>query len=103
MTTAAQVLAARHLRDVARSTVKTDVSIVRLALAERSLLARVRDRVVLSVTQTAEEGVALADENRVIVGLTLAAAVGWVFRRPLGTLAGRMSSLSRRALKRWRR
>ena len=103
MTTAAQVLAARQLRDVARSTVKTDVSIVRLALAERSLLARVRDWVVLSVTQTAEEGVALANENRVIVGLTLAAAAGWVFRRPLGTLAGRMSSLSRRALKRWRR
>ncbi len=102
MTTVAELVEARRLRDMARGIVKTDVATVKLELAERSIPERVRDRIVLAATETAEDGVALVRENRVVVGLTVAALIGWLFRGQLGTLSARGYSLARGTIARWR-
>jgi hypothetical protein len=102
MTSGADVIAARKLRDAARGIVKTDIATVRLELGQRSIPERVRDQVVRSVTQVADDGLALVNDNRAVAGLTIAAVTGWLLRRPLGTLSGYMCSLSRRTFRRWR-
>jgi len=102
MTTAAELIEARRLRNAARGIVRTDIATVRVELAERPLVTRVRDQVLLSAAKAADEGIALANENRVVVGLTVATAFGWLFRNPLGTLSRRTYFLARRAITRWR-
>jgi len=82
----AALIAARELRDVARSIVRTDVRTLRLSLAERPLARRMRDQAVSAVVDTAERGIDLALENRALLGVTLAAIIGWLFRKPLGSL-----------------
>jgi len=102
MTSAADLIEARRLRNAARDIVRTDIATVRVELAERSLGTRLRDQVMLSAAQATDEGIALANENRVVVGLTVAAAFGWLFRNPLGTLSRRTYFIARRVLTRWR-
>ena len=83
----AELIEALRLRDMARAIVRTDLETLRLGLAERPLTSRVRDKVITTAVDTAESGIDLALENRLVLGLTLASMIGWLFRKPLGALA----------------
>jgi len=102
MTTVGDLIEARRLRDAARAIVRTDITTVRLDLAQRPLTTRVRDKVVLAATQTADDAVALAKDNPLVVGLTLAALLGWLFRNRLGALLQATYAQTERAITRWR-
>jgi len=78
------LIEARRLRDAARGIVTTDLATLRHGLTDRPLASRVRDRVIAGVVETVEDGVALADENRLVLGLTVTALAGWLFRDRLG-------------------
>ncbi|WP_353230772.1 hypothetical protein [Novosphingobium sp.] len=83
----AALIEARRLRDAARAIVHNDVATLRADLAARPLPQRMRDRAVQSATEALHSGTELAQENRLVLGLTLGALVGWLFRRRLGMLA----------------
>jgi hypothetical protein len=102
MTSPARLIEARRLRDAARAIVRTDVATLRLDLAERPLTTRVRDQVVLAATQTAQDGVALAKDNPLIVGLTIAAVIGWLLRNPLSALLHAAYVQAVQAIAHWR-
>ena len=102
MTTVADLIEARRLRNTARAIVRTDVATLRLDLAERPLATRVRDQVVSTTTQVIDDGVALANENRAIVGLTIGAVFAWLFRKPLGRLVQAIYARIEQAFARWR-
>jgi hypothetical protein len=97
-----QVIEARRLRDAARGIVYTDLATLRHGLADRPLTSRVRERVIAGVVDTFEDGVALADENRLVLGLTLAALAGWLFRNRLGGLGQTVFAWAERAVAHFR-
>lgn len=102
MTPAAHLIEARRLRNAARAIVRTDVATLRLDLAERPLTTRVRDQVVSAATQTAQDGVALAKDNPLIVGLTIAAVIAWLFRNRLSALLQAAYARAEQAIAHWR-
>ncbi len=81
------LIAAQHLRDMARAIVRTDLATLRASLAAEPLSRRLRKRVVAGAVDTAQSGIELALENRALLAVTLAAAIGWLFRKPIGGLA----------------
>jgi hypothetical protein len=91
MTDEIGLIEARRLRDAARAIVRTDFATLSHQLAERPLTVRLRERVAEGVTGAVERTIALADENRVVVGLTVATALGWLFRNRL-VRAGRAAA-----------
>lgn len=82
----AALIAARRLRDRARAIVRTDVETLRADLTARPILQRMRDSAVARATDALHAGAELAQENLVVLGLTLGALAGWLFRRRLGRL-----------------
>jgi len=78
------VILIEAIGDAARGIVTTDLATLRHGLTDRPLASRVRDRVIAGVVETVEDGVALADENRLVLGLTVTALAGWLFRDRLG-------------------
>ncbi len=78
---------ARRLRDAARANVHTGLTTLRDSLTERPLARRVTDRIATEVTETLDSGVELARESKGVIALTLAALLGWLFRRQLGSAA----------------
>lgn len=83
----AALIEARRLRDLARTVVRTDLQTLRLSLTERPLARRAQDRLVATAVDTAESGLELARENGVVLALTAASLVAWLFRKRLGALA----------------
>lgn len=82
----AYLIAARQLRDTARSIVRADLATLQASLAERPLTQRVRDRAVDGAAELAQDTLDLAFESRSLLGATLAGVIGWLFRKPLGSL-----------------
>jgi hypothetical protein len=91
MTDEIGLIEARRLRDAARAIVSTDFATLSHQLAERPLTVRLRERAIEGVTDAVESGIALADENRVVVGVTIAAVIGWLLRNRL-VRAGRAAA-----------
>ncbi|MBA4086943.1 hypothetical protein [Novosphingobium sp. ERW19] len=86
MTAPLELTAARALRDEALSVVKGDLEIAKLELSP----GRVKERAVEEAVEMLDSARAVADENKVVIGVTVAALFGWFFREPLQQLAERV-------------
>ncbi len=82
----------RATRDAARAVFDTRLVRVRNALAERGIGSRVLDEGRDRAKGTAEEAVAVARENRLIVAGTVLALIAWLVRRPVGRWTSRTVS-----------
>jgi hypothetical protein len=51
---------------------------------------RVKERAVEEAVEMLDSARAVADENKVVIGVTVAALLGWFFREPLQQLAERV-------------
>lgn len=72
---------ARALRNTALGLVRTDVERVRASLAAKPVGEQLRDAALGKLVDGAETARTVAEDNKLVVGLGLAALVGWVFRR----------------------
>jgi hypothetical protein len=88
---AQSLIAARHLRDTARETLRRDLDTLRAELSCRPIASRVRDSAVRQASSAAQTVTDLAVDNRAAIGLTVAVLTGWLFRKRLGAMAQEIS------------
>ena len=84
--TATDVLAARAVRDAARTAFDSRVVTLKDDLAERSVGTRIADDLVEKASQGLAEAIEIADSNRGVIAGTIAALALWLLRRPLAEL-----------------
>jgi len=77
---------ARSLRSDAWALVRGDVSRLRGGLEQRTIAQRLKDRATDEVMEAVDGAVAVASDNKAVVGVTVAALAGWLFRGPLWKL-----------------
>ncbi|MES2493299.1 MAG: hypothetical protein V4579_08485 [Pseudomonadota bacterium] len=82
----------RVTRDAARAVFNARLTRVRNALAQRGIGSRVLEEGRDRAKGTAEEAVAVARENRLIVAGTGLALLAWLVRRPVGRLTARAAN-----------
>ena len=75
-------------RDAARAKALRNFAALRENLAARSIPARIGDRAAEAALDTLETAKDVARENKVVVGVTIAALLGWVLRGPITRLLG---------------
>lgn len=83
MSAPGSVALARALRDEALAVVKGDLEIAKLELSP----GRVKERALDEAVEILDSARAIADENKFVIGATLAALAGWYFREPIRRLA----------------
>lgn len=81
----------RANRDAARAVFDARLTRVRGGLAERGVGARIMDDTLDRARAGADEAVAVARENRLVVAGTVLALAAWMLRRPLARLAGKLA------------
>jgi hypothetical protein len=86
-------------RDTARSRLRGNVEAIRAQLAERSIPARIGDRATEAALETLETAKDVARDNKVVVGVTIAALLGWTLREPITRLV--KSQLPRKSARWW--
>jgi hypothetical protein len=74
---------ARALRTEAWALVKADMERLRDGLAEKPIGQRIKDKAVDEAMDVVDGAVAVANDNKAVIGATLAALAGWAFRGPL--------------------
>lgn len=80
---ATEVLAARAVRDAARTAFDSRVAALKDDLAERSIGTRIADDLLDKANQGLAEAIEIADSNRGVIAGTIAALALWLLRRPL--------------------
>ena len=80
---ATEVLAARAVRDAARTAFDSRVAALKDDLAERSIGTRIADDLLEKANQGLAEAIEIADSNRGVIAGTIAALALWLLRRPL--------------------
>lgn len=83
MTTKAQVMADRHMRDAARALVDADVANLRADLAFRGIGERALGRVVEGASEVYDEAMEVASDNKGALAAIVAALVLWFARNPI--------------------
>ncbi|MGV3511652.1 MAG: hypothetical protein ACO1OX_06570 [Novosphingobium sp.] len=86
MSDPALVTSARVLRDEALAVFKGDLEIAKLEISP----GRVKERAFDEAVEMLDGAKAIADENRVVIGATFAALLGWFFREPIRQMADRL-------------
>ncbi|OYW47733.1 MAG: hypothetical protein B7Z36_02230 [Novosphingobium sp. 12-63-9] len=86
MSDAKQLSDARALRTEAWAQVRGDVERLRDGLDDKSIGQRIKERATDEVVDAIDTARDVAGENKTVIGLTVAALVGWLFRRPIGEL-----------------
>ncbi len=86
-------------RDAARAKLRGNLDTIRAELAARSIPARIGDRAAETAMDTLETAKDVARDNKVVVGVTIAALLGWLLRGPISGLFG--SRLPRISAKWW--
>jgi len=74
---------ARALRTEAWSLVRQDVARLRDGLHEKPIAQRIKDRATEQAVGAMDEAVAVASDNKALIGVSAAALLGWLFRGPL--------------------
>lgn len=77
---------ARALRDEALAVFKGDLEIAKLEISP----GRVKERAMDEAVEIIDSARAIADENKVVIGATFAALIGWYFRESIQEYAGRL-------------
>jgi len=80
---ATDLLAARAVRDAARTAFDSRVAALKDDLAERSIGTRIADDLLEKANQGLAEAIEIADSNRGVIAGTIAALALWLLRRPL--------------------
>lgn len=80
---ATDVLAARAVRDAARTAFDSRVTALKEDLAERGIGTRIADDLLEKANQGLAEAIEIADSNRGVIAGTIAALALWLLRRPL--------------------
>jgi hypothetical protein len=80
---ATEVLAARAVRDAARTAFDSRVAALKDDLAERSIGTRIADDLLDKANKGLAEAIEIADSNRGVIAGTIAALALWLLRRPL--------------------
>lgn len=85
---------ARQLREDAWRLVRGDVAALREGLAEKPIGRRIREHAAGEIVETIDMARDIATENKVVLGLTVAAVAGWLLRAPLSRIAGRWLAIA---------
>lgn len=86
MSDPASIASARMIRDEALAVFKSDLEIAKLEASP----GRVKERALSEAVDMLDGAKAIADENRVVIGATLAALLGWFLREPIRQMADRL-------------
>ncbi|MBF9150202.1 hypothetical protein [Novosphingobium jiangmenense] len=86
MSAPAAVASAKALRDDALAVFKGDLEIAKLEVSP----GRVKERAMDEAVEMLDSARAIAEENKAVIGATLAALLGWFFREPIRELAERL-------------
>lgn len=82
----------RLTRDAARAVFDGRLARVRQAVADKGIGARMADETLGRAKAAADQTVAVAKDNRLIVAATLAALAGWFLRKPLMRWVARITN-----------
>lgn len=78
-----------HLaRDAAKAIMLADFERVKADLSMRGVGGRIADTISEEASEMSEEVIALAEENKAVIGGVVAALVLWLSRGPIGRLLG---------------
>ncbi|MDF8331689.1 hypothetical protein [Novosphingobium cyanobacteriorum] len=77
------LIEARALRTEAWALVKQDMARLKGGLEAKPIGQRIKDRATEQAFDVVDEAVAVASDNKAVIGITVAALVGWLFRGPL--------------------
>jgi hypothetical protein len=80
---------ARTLREDAWALVRADVALLRNGLEARPIAQRIKEQAIDEMVDVVDTARDVASENKAVVGLTLAALVGWLLRGPIADLIKR--------------
>jgi len=83
MSGAKELAEARALRTEAWAQVRGDVDRLRDGLDHKPIGQRIKERATDEVVDALDTARDVAGENKTVIGLTVAALVGWLFRRPI--------------------
>ncbi|WP_295529758.1 hypothetical protein [Novosphingobium sp. Chol11] len=89
----------QRTRDAARARMRDNLATVRAELSARSIPARIGDRAAEAALDSLETAKNVARENKLVLGVTAAALLGWLLRGPITRLLG--SRLPRIPAKWW--
>jgi hypothetical protein len=78
---------ARALRNDAWALVHEDLAQLRDGLASKPIAERIKERAVDQLVDVVDTARDVAEDNKAVIAVTIAALMGWMFRRPLTTLA----------------
>lgn len=81
----------RLIRDAARAVFDARLARLRQGVADKGIGARVADEALGRARATADQTLAVAKDNRLIVAATLAALAAWFLRKPLGRWLARIA------------
>lgn len=84
----AQMLEDRYLRDAAKALVEADVERLKTGLSQKSIGARVGDRVKDTALDVFDEAKDVAEENKGLLTAIVAALVIWLARHPILSFLG---------------
>lgn len=87
MSDAPRLAELRGLRTEAWALVRKDIDDLRAGLEARPIGQRIKDAATGEVVGVVETARDVAAENKTVIGLTLAALVGWFLRRPIAGVA----------------
>ena len=85
------IAASRALRDEARAVVATHLDEVRTELSPQAIGQRIKHKASAEAIEVLDETRAVAAENKLVIGATVAALVGWLARKPLIGLVRRIA------------
>lgn len=75
-------------RDAAKAIMLADLERVKADLSARGVGGRIADTISEEAAEMSEEVIALAEENKAVIGGVVAALVLWLSRGPIGRLLG---------------
>jgi hypothetical protein len=86
MSDPATIASAKSLRNEALAVFKGDLEMAKLEVSP----GRVKERAIGEAVEMLDSARAIADENKAVIGATLAALIGWFLREPIQRMAERL-------------
>lgn len=85
------IAASRALRDEARAIVTAHIGEVRADLSPQTIGQRIKHKASEQAVEMIDETRAVASDNKLVIGATVATLVGWFTRKPLIGLVRRIT------------